>query len=171
MFPPLRRLLGLLAARIAVAFRALSPRRPLGLVARLVAAGTRHDVAGSQHFDELAHRRRQLSAALVYDGERAEESAFLEFEHPQRAARHFVLDRHPRDDCASEPNLDRALDGLDIVELEHVGRLDPMLAQDSIRGLARGNVAFVADELLPLKLSKFHFELLAEGMLGRTGRN
>src|ERR1700733_2511250 len=160
MFAPLRRLLGLLAACVALAFRALSPRRPLGLVPRLVAASTRHDVAGSQHLDELAHCRRKLAAALVYDRKRAEKGAFLEFEHPQRAARDFVLDRHPRHDCASKPNLDGALDGLDVVELEHVGRLDAVLAQDSIRGLARGYVAFVADELLTLQLPDIHLRML-----------
>src|SRR5277367_3051308 len=171
MFGQLRRLLGLLAACVAVAFCALSARRALGLVYSLVAASTRHDVAGGQHFDELAYCRRQLAAALVYDRERAEKGAFLKFEHPQRAARHFVLDRHPWHDCASEPNLDGALDGLDIVELEHVGRLDAVLAQDSIRGLARRNVAFVADELLTLQLSDVHLRVLGQRIVGRHGEH
>src|SRR5271154_436922 len=170
-FARLRRLLGLLAACVAATFRALSPRRTLGLVSRLVAASTRHDVAGGQHFDELAHCRRQLAAALVYDRKRAEKGAFLEFEHPQGAARHFVLDRHPRHDCASQPNLDGALDGLDVVELEHVSRLDAVLAQDSIRGLARRNVAFVADELLTLQLSDVHLRVLGQRIVGRHGEH
>src|SRR5208282_5779787 len=181
----LRRLLGFVgllgflgairAVRVVVAFGALAAWRALGLVASLVAslvaANAGHDVAGRQHLDKLAHRRRELAAALVDDRQRTQKAPFLELEHPQSAARDLVLDGHPRHDCASKANLDGALDGLDVVEFERVGRLDAVLAQDSIGGLSGWDIALVADKLLTLQLSDTYLRVLGQRIVGRHGEH
>src|ERR1019366_3403655 len=93
-----RRLLALLgairAACVEDALSALAAWRALGLVA----ASAGHGVAGRQHLDKFAHRRRELAATLVDDRQRTQKAPFLELEHPQSAARDLVLDRHPRHD-------------------------------------------------------------------------
>src|SRR5260370_16035872 len=111
---PLCCLFCLLDAGFDGTFSALTAGRALGLVSGFVATGARHDVAGGEHLDEFAHRGREFAAALVDDRERTEIGSFLELEHPQSTARDFVLDGHPRHNRASQPNLDRALDRLDV---------------------------------------------------------
>src|SRR5208283_1545948 len=78
----------------AIALRAIT------IASRLLAEALRmrREVAGGQHLDEFARRRRQLAPALVDDRQRPRERSLLELEHLDRAARHLVLNRQAVND-------------------------------------------------------------------------
>src|SRR5271170_4129803 len=99
--------------------------------------------------------------------ERAAESTFFEFQNLERAPFGLVLDRQSRHDRDAESDFDRPLDGLDIVELERVLRLDAVIAQDPIGRLAGWYIAFEADKALAFELTEAHLGMLRQRIVGR----
>src|ERR1017187_1825696 len=115
---------------------------------------------------EFLHGRREDPALAVEDGERAGEFAPLEPEHGERPLPRLLDHGRLRHDRDPVVDLDRALHGLDVVELHDGLDLELVLAEDLVDGLARRYVGVEPDELLAGKVGDGHLAALGERVLG-----
>src|SRR5262245_33501097 len=67
----------------------------------------------------------------------------------QHPAQNLIRNRSLGQNRNTDPNLERAFDRFDVVELHDVIDSDLMLLEDSIDRLARWNVPLESDEVLP----------------------
>ena len=95
----------------------------------------------------------------------------LEIEGDEGAIADFLFDGPPRDDGDAGVDLDRPLDGLDVVEFHD--RLDgeAVIAEDPVDGAAGGDVGFEGDEFLPGNLGDGDFAAIRQRMLGAADRH
>src|SRR6202048_1895339 len=118
--------LGSLGARFATGAVAVAA------IALVGAHAQRLNLCRGPQLDEFPHRRRKLAPALVDYRERPRERALDELQHLERTAGGFMLDRRQRPNSHALANFDRALDGLDVVELHRVLRLHAVFAQNAV---------------------------------------
>src|SRR5262245_14827358 len=100
-----------------------------------------------QRLDKLARRRAEDLAFAVNDADGAREDAFGEVQRDELFIADLVSDGGFRQDRNADPDLDRALDCLDVVELHHEIDFDIALFEYAVNRLARRDVSLEGDEI------------------------
>ena len=89
----------------------------------------------------------------------------------QRARPHLGDEGGRGQEREAQPRLDRALDGLDVVELHDVAHAHPVAAQQGVDEAAGGDVAVEADEGLPVEGGQRRARAARHRMAGRRARS
>src|SRR5260221_8816038 len=121
--------------------------------------------------EELLHGRRKELVVFVDDGQGAEEVFAFEFHFGQDLLAHFLGNGGLRNDGHAQFDLDRALDGFDVVELHDWLYADLGFEEGAVKGAARGHVRFEMDEVLPLQIFQSQALGFGERMVGVAGED